>query len=173
MRGGTNLLAVDGRTGSLTLNQVILNINLGSIQSMALDETHRRLYVSGITFNSGNVNTGRVSVVDIDPVSPSFHTVITDVPTPGNPGSIGVNPATNKVYVSVSASTSTASSGLYVLDGSTFSLTQMSDMVALGISAIAVNDLDNVVYAIGGSTLFAIDGASDARRWDLLLPGRA
>jgi hypothetical protein len=58
-------------------------LNLGSIQAMALDEAHGRLYVTTNT-NLG-LATGPLgrSAIDVDPTSSTFHQVVGQVPAPG------------------------------------------------------------------------------------------
>ena len=165
MRAGLNLIAIDGRAASPTVNQAILNINLGAIQSMALDSVHSRLYLTTTTTGSALITNGRVTEIDIDPNSATFHQVVDEVTVPspnGNATAIAVNPATGKVYVAVTGS----QAGLYVGDPQAQTMTMIfqTNVNGLGnITSIAVNDIDNVIYAVGTTTLHAIDGATDTR----------
>ena len=168
-RGGINLLAVDGRSASPTFNQIILNINVGTIQSWALDSVHHRLYLTTTTSGTGLISNGRLTVLDIDPSSPTFHQVIGEVTVPGSNasvGAIGVNPATNKVYIAVSG----GAAGIYVVNPATLTMALVGNNTTSFVSSIAVNDADNMIYAAGGSQLHPIDGATDMRLAAITLP---
>lgn len=72
------------------------------------------------------------------------------------PGSIAVNPVTNKVYVM-----NTGDGTLTVIDGATG--TSSTVTTAGGIGAIAVNSVTNKIYVanIGGTAVAVIDGATN------------
>ena len=174
-RGGINLLAVDARPSSGAFNQLVLNVNLGTINSWTLDSTHHRLYVTTQTTGQGLIASGRITVLDTDRASTTFLQVIAEatVPTVGGfATAIGVNPVTNKVYVSVTGN----GTGLYVADAATLTMTQIFSVPNTAvITSIAVNDTDNLIYAVGGSVLHAVDGSgpTDTRIAQITLAGGA
>ena len=172
MRTGAFLQAIDGRSESPTFNQSILNVFFGPIQSMALNETTKRLYATVSTTAIGLIPNGRVVVVDIDPTSPTFHQILDQITVPslnGTATAIAVNPASNKIYVGASGQ----QPGVWVINGSTHAIAQVTGGFINTPQAIAVNDLDNLIYVIQGSNLHAIDGATDALITTVPLPANA
>jgi uncharacterized repeat protein (TIGR01451 family) len=156
MRAGTSLQAIDARAASATFNTVILNLYLGNIQAMALDDSRHRLYVTVQT--PSFTSMGRIVVIDTDPSTPTFNQILSDLTVTTGNGSataIAVNTVTNKIYFTATGS----SAGLYVLDGATLS----TKIVSSGSTAtsIAVNDIDNLVFAVANTQLIAVDGATD------------
>src|SRR5262249_24497460 len=153
---GTNLVAIDGRPASPTFNQVILSLSLGTIQSMAIDEVHARLYVTAFTSQGTTFFQGRVFAIDINPVSPTFPQIVGQVlaPNNGQVQGIGVNSVTNRVYFGVVSGVA----GLYWMDGNTLSPTLVSGTGAP--SSVAVNEQANLVYTVDRTNLHVIDGAT-------------
>ena len=165
---GSALTAVDGRPGSPTFNQVILSLQLGNIQSMAIDEVRGRLYVTSITnATTSSPFHSRIMLVDVDPSSPTFHQVIDQGPAPGGGSAlgVGVNTVSDKVYIAVSGG---SASGVYVYDGATLNETLVASTA--GAQTVVVNDAANLIYAATGTSLFVIDGASDTRLALITLP---
>src|SRR5262249_38344835 len=143
----------------------------GTIQSMAIDETRGLLYVTNQTSVTGTVFQGRVSIIDVDPASPTFHQVLQHVVVPGNGTVLGVavNSVTNKVYVGVTNGTA---NGVNVLDGATRTLTTIASTNS-SPHTIVVTEATNLVYAITNTTpgvLYTIDGVTDPRLAALTLP---
>ena len=167
MRIGVSLQAIDGRPASPTFNAPILALQMGGIQSMAIDEIQSRLYVSAITSGAGTVAVSRIVIIDVDPTSPTFHQAIHEIVIPGNGNAAGVavNPATNKAYAAFGGGTSP---GVNVIDGATFAVTQVPNTA--GASTVIVNDANNLIYANSGTSLFVVDGTTDTRIATLTLP---
>jgi hypothetical protein len=171
--GGNWLEAIDGNS-----NQAILALNLGFIQSMAIDEAHGRLYVTNTTnASTGNLFQARLTVIDINPVSPTFHQVLQHLPTPGNANvlSVAVNGATNKVYVAVAGN----ANGVYVINGAAATLTFPASPIAgtANAATLVVDDSNGpsgMVFAAGtfqnGTAIVAIDGATDSIFRSITLP---
>ena len=79
-------------------------------------------------------------------------------PGGGNALSVVVNTVTNKVYVAVSGGTA---SGVYALDVATNTWTLIP--TTTNPSTLLVNDAKNLVYAVTGTSLYVIDGATNTR----------
>ena len=172
MRTGNFLQAIDGRPASPTFNQSILNVFFGPINSMALNETTKRLYATANSTGLALIPNGRVVVLDIDPSSPTFHQILDQITIPSANGtvtSVNVNPATNKVYFGATG----VQSGMWVLDGASHTLTQVGNGLTAPPLSIVVNDVDNLIYGVQGANVFAVDGATDQRIATIPLPAQA
>src|SRR5262249_36450185 len=117
-----------------------------------------------------DVFQGRLSIIDVNPASPTFHQVLQQLAAPGdgNVQSVRVNSTTHKVYIAVNTG---AASGVYAFDP----VAQTSILVSGtgGVFTLVVNESATLVYAVSGSNLFAIDGATDTRLATIALPAGA
>jgi YVTN family beta-propeller protein len=157
---GANVVVIDGRPASPTFNTALPSIPFAGqqIQSFALDETRGLLYVTNNTVGVAPLQS-RVAIIDADPASPTFHTVLSEVLLPPNAlaRGVAVNSVTNKVYLGVSGG---GVGGVHVLDGAALTLTQIAGTVAA--FGVVVNESTNLVYATAaGNNLNAVDGATD------------
>ena len=157
-RAGNTLAAVDGRPGSPTFNQVILAdafapASSGTIlQSIVIDETRNLLYAT-----SGGGQTA-ITIVDVNPDSPTFHQQLASVPIAGvaAPRGVAVNTLTNQIYVGTT-------SGLFVMDGVTRAVSAIANTPGTVFMPV-VNETLNLVYATAsGNLVYAIDGATNTR----------
>ena len=163
-----SIVVIDGRLSSPTFNQVLPPLTLsGQVQSFALDETRGLLYVTNNTTGTVPVQS-RVSIIDVNPVSPTFHRVLDEVPIPvgdatlAPPGGIAfgiaVNSITNKVYLGVRGG---LVGGIYLLDNSTKSLTRIPGSGGARPS-VALNQSANLIYVTRSTNeLIVIDGVTD------------
>src|SRR6185369_3823389 len=77
---------------------------------------------------------------------------------------IGINPITFKVYVAVNGGTQ---NGLQVFDGNNNTAFTIPNTPSVGV---IVNDAANLVYSVSGTSLNAVDGATDTRIAQITLP---
>jgi len=125
----------------------------------------KRLYIMSIPY--GGTPGNRVSVIDADPASPTFHTVLTVLPTGQFPVEMVLNPATGLVYVANSGSDSVT-----VIDGmsvaGTIAVSQEPD-------GLIVNASTNRIYVLHGDdgTIGVIDGATNTVTATLSISGGA
>lgn len=165
----SNIAVIDGRPSSATFNQALppLFFPGHQVQSYALDETRGLLYVTHN--NAGGPLQSRVSVIDADPSSATFHQVLNQVLLPANAlaRGVAVNAATNKIYLGLAGG---AVGGVYVLDGASLSVAKIpGTVVSFGV---IINESLNLVYATsGGNQLTAVDGATDTLLALIPVPG--
>ena len=170
------LVAIDGRPTSATFNQPILSLTLGnSISSFVIDEVHGRLYVANAsaassTATDASLSQTQVTAIDIDPGSPTFHSVIGTTVFPNFIGllrGIAVNTTTNEVWVA-------SNTDVLVLNGATLAL--VGDIApTTGAAMLVVNELTNLVYVTGNSgtagQVYVIDGATRTKIATILVTG--
>jgi hypothetical protein len=153
------------------INAIVQSLVLGTnIPSMAMDETHKRLYAATTTFSTGNPTQSRVVIVDVDPLSATFNQVSNQVALAGNAqiSRIAVNSQTNKVYFTVASGTN---AGLNVMDGTSFAVSLIPNTSSPVAQMLAVNEVKNLIYAAtNSSTLYCIDGSTDTRIAAIAMP---
>ena len=168
-QGGNVVAVIDGRPASPTFNTALASLTLAgrTIQSLALDEAARRLYV---TSNGGTAGT--VTAYDTDPSSPTFHQTVGEANFPAGTFGLGLaaHTPTGKVYVAANGQLG----GLYVLAGGM--LTRIAN--APHPAGVIVNEAANVVYATVArndtlglpSRLAAVDAATGTFIKNIALP---
>jgi YVTN family beta-propeller protein len=125
----------------LTYNQVVdWEINLQT----------DRLYV---------INGNRVQVIEGNPASGDFNTVIADIPVGNDAEGIAINEETNFIYVGEETDGGAASE-IYVIDGGTNTL-ETTIEVGADADVVAVNQETNLIYTSdgGSSQISVIEGA--------------
>jgi hypothetical protein len=112
------IAVVDGRPSSPTFNQALPAMDFTDyVQSFAIDDSAGLMYVTVVNYGDENTDLqSRVSVVDVNPGSGTFHQVLRELFLSAGAWARGVavNPVTHKAYVAVSG----ADPGVYVLQGS-------------------------------------------------------
>ncbi len=159
---GANIVPVDGRPASPTFNQPLPTLPFAGqvVNSFAINQTTNRLYA---THNAIGSAVGQVSVVDINPASPTFHQVLATVPMLAGASArgIAVNATTNKIYVA-------SSGGVFVINGTTNVMTLITSTLAS--TTLIVQENSNLIYGGTGTRLHAIDGITDALITTVTLP---
>jgi YVTN family beta-propeller protein len=157
-RQGSRIVVIDGRPASQTFNAALPSIVFpNTVKTFALDGTRGLLYV--IVASAPE----RVSIVDVNPASATFHQVINQVNFAAsvNPTQLAVNSVTNKIYIAAQGS-APADVGVYVLNGSNLSMTRIAATDGQTSFGVVVNESSNLVYAATFSNrLIAIDGTND------------
>ena len=92
------------------------------------------------------------------PGASSAPSVVTTITVGDNPWGVGVNPATNTVYVS-----NWYDNDVSVIDGATNTVTDTVNVGTSGAAGVAVNPATNTVYVLnsGDSDMYVIDGATN------------
>jgi YVTN family beta-propeller protein len=124
-----------------------------------------KIYVAHHNFdiNSNKWQNGTVSVID-----GKNNTKIASILVGVNPVGIGVNPVTNKIYV-----TNYMEGTVSVIDGINNKI--IGNLIKLdpGVEGIAVNPLTNKIYAANGinTTLYVIDGNTGSKKAEIRVAG--
>ena len=157
--GDGTVSVIDGDSSSPTFNTVIgAPITVGSGAGsdpigVAVNPNTNNVYVT-------NFNDGTVTVIDGDPTSPTFNTVIGAPITVGdNPTGVAVDPNTNDVYVA-----NNGGGTVSVIDGLTNTVDPVSPITVGSFPlGVTVNpNTDNVYVANnGGDTVTVIDGLTN------------
>lgn len=143
---GSSVYAIDGST-----NSVEATITVGEYpRSIAVNSTLKRLYVV-------NTNSNSVSVIDINPVSPTYNSVVATPLVGTEPYAIGLNVSTGKVYVA-----NRASNDVSVINSS--NTVDATIPVGLYPYSLAVNTQTNKIYVANrdGGTVSDINGATNS-----------
>ncbi len=84
--------------------------------------------------------------------------VVATVPVGSNPGGVGVNPTTNKIYVA-----NTSDGTVSVINGATATVIGSPITVGSNPEGVGVNPTTNKIYVAntGGTTVSVINGATD------------
>jgi hypothetical protein len=166
------LSALDARPDSPTFHQYLTMPTINEqVLGIALDAAHHRLYVLHSPQTSTPVTATTVSVIDVNPASGSFHSILSTAPLPiGLRGqAIVVNSRTERVYISATplAGGPANVGGVYVFDPTGSGLATKIPNTINAVSLV-VNEAANLVFAtstIPGSPnmqVYAIDGGTNA-----------
>src|SRR5687767_7906753 len=125
----SNIVVVDAKPTSATYNQALAPLTFPNqmVQSFALDETRGLLYVTITNLGPPPIQS-RVTIIDANPASSTFHQVLNEVLLPVNTiaRGVAVNTTTNKIYIGVAGG---GLGGVYVLNGATLSLAKIPGTV--------------------------------------------
>lgn len=116
--------------------------------SLAVDRSRLRLYIGCQHWNQSSPH--HLLVMDIEPASASFHTIVDQFDLPGVPGDLAINETTNRVYTR-----NGAEQGLVVVDIAKRKLRAIPTEAV--IAGVAVDPVTNVIWA-GGQSLSESDG---------------
>ncbi len=162
-----NIVVIDGRPSSATFNKELSPLIFPSeVQSFAIDEVHARLYVTSVNLQVQPFQS-RVTIIDANPASATFHQPLGEVlfPVGARVRGVAVNSLTNKVYLAVT----NTSPGVYVMDGTGSGLTVIAGSTPT--FGVEVNESSNLVYATAvGNNLNAIDGATNTLLANIPMP---
>lgn len=161
-QGASNIVVIDARPESATFNTALPSIVFTgqNTRGIDIDESRGLLYV---THNnaSGTVQS-RVTIIDVNPVSATFHQTLAEVLLPTTATAfvgVAVNSLTNKIYLAANGGMA-ANAGVYVLNGGTRELQRIANTQPA--DGVVVNESSNLIYAGTSNRLNAIDGATDA-----------
>ncbi len=149
----------DGNDGRLLQTVSLGADSFASNGRIAVDDTHRRVYVTGGT-TANNSQTGVVFVLDAD-----ANTLVATItsPRPGALGGLAVNPVTRRVYATGGAGSNSA---VIIMDGATNTVVTTVPSTSLFPGRIAVNTKTNKVFVATTDgdlhSIQIIDGAKDA-----------
>jgi YVTN family beta-propeller protein len=142
--GTCNIAVINGRTDTVIANIPTISSSLIGIQGLAVNPVTNRIYASAADDQQLIAIDGKTN------------TVIAQVFVPSQPGGIGVNPKTDRIYV--------AGSGfpglIMVFDGATN--TQIASIPEdFGVSNVATNFLLDRIYAPNLDKVIVADGATN------------
>lgn len=142
--------------GQLLSTVTSIRVNYRPVK-VAVNPMTKRIYVAH--YRNATGLAGAVTVID-----GNTNTILTSLPFAAAPAGIGVNSATNKVYVAVTGlfPVSRPNGTLYVIDGAT-NQTRTSLSIAYNPTNLILNPVTNRVYIsdFGNSIVQVVDGSLD------------
>jgi YVTN family beta-propeller protein len=135
-----SISVIDGNPGSSTLNTVVKTIPVGiQPRSIAVNSRTNTLYAA----NYGTANTpgNTVSVINADPLSPGYNTVVKTLGVGLNPHAVQVNGSTNRIYVA-----NYGSDTVSVIDGATNTILPVNLPTGTNPYAVALNTTTGRIF---------------------------
>ena len=163
------LVALDARPTSPTFHQYLPMPALpGFVSAFAIDAVNGRLYAAHAPPTSTALTPSTISVIDVNPASETFHTVLRTIALPVGilQRSVAVNSRTQRVYVAAIGFNS-SNGGVFMIDGANPAASAVRIGSTTGAFGVVVNEAANLAFAsttVSGSNfgLYAIDGVTNA-----------
>lgn len=130
------LVALDGSSGELLYEIVIIDKEAGLVSEVAIDSTSQTAYVTASHFEPGGTRVGDLRVVDLE-----SRTVMERIDLPGGAGPLAVDEAERIVYVA-------AGDALILLDADSYEVVRTIEG-SLDPLAMALSSTTGRVYVTG------------------------
>ena len=164
-----SISALDARPDSATFHQYLTMPVINEfVLGIALDSAHHRLYVLHSPQTSTPLTATTVSVIDVNPNSGTFHSIITtgSLPIGMRAQAIAVNSQTERVYVTATGVVGGPANvgGVYVYNPAAATVNKIANTTSA--ISLVVNEAANLVFATttNGPNLqiYVIDGGTNA-----------